>query len=55
MLMSLSEDSALHDEEDLDEPVFSLTSGKYRQAKRYGGAYLISLASSAALTYFLRT
>ncbi|KAI0350265.1 diphthamide biosynthesis protein [Trametes cingulata] len=27
-----------HEEEDLDQPVFSLTTGKYRHAKRYGGA-----------------
>lgn len=37
----ISDDPAHHDEEDLDQPIFSLVTGKYRHTKRYGGVYLL--------------
>ena len=38
--------------EDLDQPVFSLVSGKYRHAKRYGGA--LTLLSFSELPFRLQ-
>ena len=40
----MAEDN-VSDTNDPDQPVFSLVTGKYRHAKRYGGMYRLALMS----------
>ncbi|KAI0710920.1 diphthamide biosynthesis protein [Earliella scabrosa] len=49
-----SDDADAEEEEDLDQPVFSLVTGKYRHAKRYGGADVPRDASGDSSAMILR-